>query len=79
MAKNALTVGNVRDSGNLTVGDIWTTSSRGDTGDGRMKPNLVAPGQTIRSTLAGTTNQYANRTGTSMATPHVTGLAATLM
>jgi subtilisin family serine protease len=79
VAKNALTVGNVSDNGFLTVGDVTTTSSRGPTGDNRMKPNLVAPGATVTSALAGTTNGYITKNGTSMATPHVTGLAATLM
>ena len=79
VAKNALTIGNVRDFGYGTVGDIWTSSSRGPTGDGRMKPNVVAPGRWVTSARAGTTNQYRTMSGTSMATPHVTGLIATLM
>jgi subtilisin family serine protease len=79
VAKNALTVGNVFDNGYLTVGDISNSSSRGPTGDGRMKPNLSAPGDTVTSARAGTTNQYRNLSGTSMATPHVSGLVATLM
>ena len=33
----------------------------------------------MTSARAGTTNQYRQLSGTSMATPHVTGLAATLM
>ena len=78
-AKNALTVGNVLKQGDLTIGDINTGSSRGPTGDGRMKPNLVATGTSIQSTNAGTTNDYRFMTGTSMAAPHVTGIAATLM
>ena len=44
-----------------------------------MKPNLVAPGTTVTSALAGTTSSYTDISGCSMATPHVTGLAATLM
>ena len=79
MAKNALTVGNVFDRRYLGVGDIANTSSRGPTGDGRMKPNLVAPGNIVTSAKAGTTNNYNDKSGTSMAAPHVTGLAATLM
>ena len=79
VAKNALAVGNVRDYDYLTVGDIWTSSSRGPTADGRMKPNLVAPGRWVTSAQAGTTNGYTSMSGTSMATPHVSGLAATLM
>ena len=44
-----------------------------------MKPNLVAPGTSITSAKAGTTNRYTTKSGTSMAAAHVTGLAATLM
>ena len=80
MAKNALTVGNVSDNGYLAVGDIANGSSRGPTGDGRMKPNVVAPGHMVTSAKADTTtNKYKDDFGTSMAAPHVTGLAATLM
>jgi len=79
VAKNALTVGAVLDYGNLIVGDIATQSSRGPTGDGRMKPNVVAPGYWVTSTEVESTNGYVTKGGTSMATPHVTGLAATLM
>ena len=79
VAKNALTVGNVLDTGDGTIGTIRNTSSRGPTGDGRMKPNVVATGTTIRSANAGTTNGYTNLVGCSMATPHVSGVAATVM
>ncbi|HEY8515532.1 MAG TPA: S8 family serine peptidase [Candidatus Binatia bacterium] len=79
VAKNVLAVGNVFDKGYLTVGDRKSTSSQGPTGDGRMKPNVVAPGATITSAWAATTNGYKNLDGCSMATPHVTGLAASLL
>ncbi len=79
VAKNALTVGNVFDNGYLSVGGLNNSSSRGPTGDGRMKPNLVGPGTTVTSAQAGTRNGYVNMSGCSMATPHVTGFAATLM
>jgi hypothetical protein len=78
VAKNALTVGSIWDMGDFEF-VVAGTSSRGPTGDGRMKPNLVAPGQTITSAYAGSTNYYAARKGTSHAAAHVTGLAATLM
>lgn len=79
VAKNALTVGNVRDNAFGRVGDINNSSSRGPTGDGRMKPNIVGAGTTINSARAGTTNQYTGMNGCSMATPHVSGIAATLL
>ncbi len=78
-AKNALTVGNVLDQGYLSIGDINTGSSRGPTGDGRMKPNLVGTGTSIQSVNAGTNNGYRSMTGTSMAAPHITGIVATLL
>jgi serine protease AprX len=52
-------------------------SSRGPTGDGRVKPDLVAPGERIRAPIPG--NQWGELDGTSMATPHVSGGAAMLM
>ena len=46
-------------------------------GSGRRKPDVVAPGVSIRSTTPGDVYDYKN--GTSMAAPHVAGLAALLI
>jgi subtilisin family serine protease len=45
-------------------------------GDSGLKPNISAPGAGIVSTGVGTGNQPARISGTSMASPHVAGVAA---
>lgn len=61
-------------------------SSKGPTGDGRMKPDLVAPGERVISAAAGALLEraqaevpgatYIENSGTSMAAPHVAGAIA---
>ncbi|MEE4637331.1 MAG: S8 family serine peptidase [Wenzhouxiangella sp.] len=44
-----------------------------------IKPNVVAPGQGIRSSVASSDTAFAGFTGTSMASPHASGVAALMM
>jgi serine protease AprX len=64
-------------------------SSKGPTGDGRAKPDLVAPGERILSCGTGRgaadariqldSVQYIEDSGTSMAAPHVSGCIASFL
>ena len=70
-SEKAITVGSVNDDHNREI-----YSSRGPTGDGRLKPDVMAPGGAIMSASAGSGDGYVSYSGTSMATPHVAGVAA---
>jgi hypothetical protein len=75
-ADSVITVGSTHRREPHTYG-VSYFSSRGPTGDGRMKPDLVAPGERISSTLPG--GESGPLDGTSQATPHVSAAAAMLM
>jgi hypothetical protein len=80
-AKNSLAVGNVMPYSTTggTVGELTGDSSLGPAGDGRFKPNVVAPGALIRSVQTNTASGYVEKWGTSMSAPHVTGVVAQLV
>lgn len=71
-AKNSLVVGNID-----SLNRINNQSSRGPVADGRLRPDVVAPGVRIMSLQR--ENNYGVISGTSMAAPAVTGGAALLM
>jgi subtilisin family serine protease len=57
-------------------------SSKGPTGDGRLKPDLIAPGEKILSCIPPGIipgQIYAELSGTSQATAHVSGVMAFLL
>lgn len=73
-AKNLLTVGAVTNMGVMSSFSGW-----GPTDDGRIKPDIVAKGVSVYSSLAGNDADYAFYNGTSMAGPVVSGSVGLLL
>ena len=79
----------VRVEPNATLDQISVFSSHGPSRDGRVLPNLTAPGEVIVSALssgypADSSNivqggGYQRQQGTSQASPHITGIAALML
>lgn len=81
---NAITVANVWDHGTADRVDdtIASSSSVGPTASGRRKPDIAAPGSSImapRNTWEGTNADFISKSGTSMSSPSVLGVAMDLM
>jgi serine protease AprX len=80
-AKNFLTVGAVSDVLNYQDAsdvNMSTFSSWGPTDDGRIKPEVVAKGVSVRSTTFTDDTSNGFKSGTSMASPAVAGVALLL-
>jgi serine protease AprX len=85
----AITVGSTHKDSPHIYG-VSYFSSKGPTGDGRQKPDLVAPGEKILSCATGKPREqieaetgaacdYREHSGTSMAAPHVSGVIAAFL
>ncbi len=77
-SKNNLVVANAQDAninaaGNLISVSISSTSSEGPTDDLRIKPDITGNGSGVYSTYESSNSAYGTISGTSMASPNVTG------
>ncbi|MHA7055643.1 fibronectin type III domain-containing protein [Aquimarina sp. M1] len=77
-SKNNMVVANAQDAsinadGSLSSVTINSSSSEGPTDDFRIKPDITGNGTGVYSTYASSDTAYNSITGTSMASPNVTG------
>jgi len=77
-AEKAITVGAMADIGEKGF-NLAYFSSRGPTADGRIKPDIAAPGVNIMAAKANTASSYVSYSGTSMATPFTAGTVALML
>ena len=85
-AKNSIAVANHHNRGGSAPDTIAQSSSKGPTDDGRIKPDLAAPGTWVRSCLSQDAQDtggnswkstwYIEYSGTSMASPNAAGAAS---
>jgi subtilisin family serine protease len=76
IAKNGIVVGAVENQTNFTSPSFTvmsTFSNWGPCDDGRIKPDIVGPGVDVQSTMSTGDNVVGTMSGTSMASPAVTG------
>jgi len=76
IAKNVLTIGATERG--TSSNSVASFSSRGPTQDGRIKPNVMAPGVDIMSAQKSGSSGYEAMSGTSMATPTANGTVGLL-
>ncbi len=83
VAKNILTIGAVDDivNGYSQPSDVVMSSFScwGPTDDGRIKPDIVANGVGLYSSVSGSNSSYGTYSGTSMSSPNVTGSLGLLL
>jgi len=82
-AKNVLTVGAVENPNpSVSEGghpdDVWDDSGQGPTADGRIKPDVMAPGAPVTAATTGGEDVYEDTVGTSPATAAASGSLALL-